>query len=242
MDQNNKKLMILRMRYKRFAGILAIGIGFTTLAQGQTSVDQALNSCMQRKMAQGAIIGGLVGGLLGALVGNNNNRGKNAALGAGVGAIAGGAIAWQSSWASCLKDLNLATAESIKTDDYKSAAQRYNYQGDGVFLKIEEVNVPSPIVAGQTMKADLKYTLLTPEDLEINVEVNRVIVCGNTQIPVSVERYKVTPGTIFSSGSVPIPELPNNIGQQSCTMSLSVVAGGLMDRWQGNFVLQPSQQ
>lgn len=233
--------MITR-QYRNIGAVLAIGLCITSSAQAQTPPSQALNSCMQNRMIQGAAIGTFVGGLIGALSGNKQNRGKSVLIGAGVGAIAGGAIGWQNSWGSCLKSLNLATAESIKTDDYKSAAMQYNYQGNGTVLKIESVNVPSPIVAGRDMKADLKYTLLTPQDLETEVQVNRIIVCGNTQIPVSLEKYNISPGTISSSGNVPIPNLPANLGQQNCSISMSVSAAGMTDKWQGNFSLLPNQQ
>lgn len=229
----DKKPMTLKMRCKIFVSVFVVSMGATTLAHAQTPANQALDSCMQTTTVQGAMAGGIAGALIGNLFGGNKNRGQNTAIGAGVGAVGGGAIAWLGSWASCLKKLNLATSESLKTNDYRSTAQRYNYQGNGVFLKIEEVNVPSPIVAGQSMKADLKYTLLTPEDLETEVQVHRTIVCGSTIIFNNMERYSVTPGTIsIPGGDIPIPSnLTNNLGQQNCALQLSVAAAGSEAKW-----------
>jgi hypothetical protein len=133
----------------------------------------------------------------------------------------------------------LATASSLKTDDYNNTAQRYNYHGNGAVLKIESVNVPSPIYGGGTMKSDLTYALLIPEAIETDVQVSRFIQCGETQIPVEPERYKVSPSTISSSGNVLIPNISNDIGQQNCTIRLIVEAAGLKDQWQGNFVIVP---
>ena len=200
---------------------------------------EKLDSCMKDQMVKGAVVGGLVGALLGGLIGDKNDRGKTAAIGAGVGAAAGGAIAWQGSYKSCTETLNLATVSSRKTADYKDTAARYSYQGSGTLLKIEGVNVPPKIVAGQVLNADLKYALLTPDASETDVQVERVFQCGNTQIPVQRERYKASPGTIVSTGKIQIPSAGQEIGEQECTMLLGVAAGGQWDEWQGKLVIVP---
>ncbi len=211
-------------------------------AQAQKpSADQSLDSCMRSTMAQGAGVGAAIGGLFGLLTGGDN-RGRNAAIGGLIGGVAGGAIAWQGSFQSCSKTLNLATIGSLQTSDYRETAQRYGYSGNGVFLKIEGVRVPPSINAGQILSADLKFVLLTPDAQETDVEVERSFQCGSTQIPVSPERYKIAPGTIESTGKIQLPSLSNSIGQQACSMQMRVAAAGLTQEWRGNFVIIPNQQ
>lgn len=208
--------------------------------QTQAAPLQALDGCMNKTMARGAMIGGIAGGVLGALLGGND-KGKGALLGASLGAAAGGAIAWQGSYKSCSESLNLASASSRMTGNYKDTAKRYQYKGEGNLLKIEGVNVPSSVAAGQTLEADLTYALLTPDAAETDVQVARTFKCGNAEIPVQQEKYKAPAGTVVSAGRIQIPSLANGIGEQSCTMWVGVAAAGKQDEWQGSFVITPNQ-
>lgn len=201
---------------------------------------QALDTCMNKTMARGAMIGSIAGGVLGALFGGND-KGKGALIGASLGAAAGGAIAWQGSYKSCSDNLNLASASSRMTGNYRDTAKRYQYKGDGNVLKIEGVNVPLSVNAGQTLEADLTYALLTPDAAEADVQVARTFKCGNTEIPIQQEKYKVPAGTVVSTGKIQIPSLANGIGEQSCTMWVGVAAAGKQDEWQGSFVITPNQ-
>ncbi len=240
---DHKKSMMLKLRCNSLVGVLVLYISATTatLVQAQPSANQALDSCMQSSMAQGAAIGGVGGAIAGILLGGNNNRGRNAAIGGVVGGAVGGAIGWQRSFQSYSQNLNLATVGSLQTNDYRETAQRYGYNGNGAFLKIEGVRVPSSINAGQILSADLKYVLLTPDAQEADVQVNRSFQCGGTPIPVSPERYRVAPGTIESTGKIQLPSLSNSIGQQDCSIQLRVAAAGLAQEWRGNFVIVPNQ-
>lgn len=231
------------MNYQRNAIIffLILSLGITTVSHSEEiSAEKDLDSCMQKTMARGALLGAAGGAILGALFGGKN-RGKVAAIGAGLGAAAGGAIAWQKSLKSCSQSLNLVSLNSIQTEDYKTTVARYNYTGPEVFLRVEDSSVTSPVNAGQILYSNLKFVLLTSDGLETEVKIDRAYKCGNTEIPVQQESFKVVPGTVESKGEIPIPSLSSAIGEQQCEMKVVVSALGQQQEFNSRFVIVPNK-
>jgi len=238
-----KSSIRMNMKYQRklTIGFVVFCLGITTNCRAdEQTAEQALDSCMQKTMVKGAALGAVGGAILGALFGGKD-KAKTAAIGAALGGVAGGAVGWQTSLKSCSQSLNLVSLKSIQTEDYKTTAARYNYSGSGVFLKIEDGSVTSPVMAGQILNANLKFALLTPDGLETEVTVDRVYKCGNTEIPVKQERYKVVPGTIESKGEILMASLSSAIGEQQCVMYIAVSALGQKQVVNGNFVIQPNK-
>ena len=212
------------------------------LAFAQESANDALEKCMQQSAVSGAIGGAIVGGIIGALLGGDNNRGRGAAIGAAGGGAIGGIVSWRNSWKSC--SAKFAVAKSLQTDDYKKTAERVGYVGQGVLLKIEAAEMPSPAQGNTVLPVNLKFVLLTPDARSSKVIITRTLACLNEQqqleeIPIPPEVITVTAGTFVSGGKILLPKISPELGNQECQMTVRVQAEGLQDERAGRLTITP---
>ncbi|MFZ5448220.1 MAG: hypothetical protein ACOZFS_06240 [Thermodesulfobacteriota bacterium] len=110
----------------------------------------------------GAATGAAIGSIIGAATGS-------AATGAWVGAAAGGVLG----------GVGAALYASHRNSEIRSsraAAQAYNYQGQGNVVSIDSVSAsPSTVRPGQQVNLGMTYTILTPSNAPVSVNLSREI-------------------------------------------------------------------
>jgi hypothetical protein len=166
----------------------------TSIAQESAYAD--LDACTKgeqvRLTAKGAAIG-LFAGLGGAMFsGKKDDAAKAAAVGAVAGGVAGFATAYYTAIDNCRKmNPSWITESNLVRDPSKSYTQvkkenRYQPR-DGILLKLQNLDMPGSVKAGERVAIDSTFDLMTPDDAETQVIFQRklfVTTSGKeTQVP-----------------------------------------------------------
>lgn len=102
-----------------------------------------------RGAAKGAGIGGATGAVAGAILGGEGSRVEGAVLGGLAGALIGGAV---------------GNYTIDKEKDAEETAEKYDYQGEGTQVRIEETSVePQEVQPGEKVELQSTYALMSPE-------------------------------------------------------------------------------
>jgi hypothetical protein len=110
----------------------------------------------------GAATGAAIGSIIGAATGNP-------ATGAWVGAAAGGVLGGVGA-------ALYASHRNSEIRSSQSAAQAYNYQGQGNVVSVDNVTAsPSMVRPGQQVNLGMNYTILTPNNAPVSVTLVREI-------------------------------------------------------------------
>ncbi|MDP2045704.1 MAG: hypothetical protein Q8L00_05755 [Deltaproteobacteria bacterium] len=110
----------------------------------------------------GAATGAAIGSIIGAATGNP-------ATGAWVGAAAGGVLGGVGA-------ALYASHRNSEIRSSQSAAQAYNYQGQGNVVSVDNATAsPSTVRPGQQVNLGMNYTILTPNNAPVSVTLVREI-------------------------------------------------------------------
>lgn len=110
----------------------------------------------------GAATGAAIGSIIGAATGS-------AATGAWVGAAAGGTL-------GLVGGALYASHRNSEIRSSQAAAQAYNYQGQGNVVSVDSVSAsPSTVRPGQQVNMGMTYTILTPSNAPVSVNLVREI-------------------------------------------------------------------
>lgn len=117
----------------------------------------------------GAATGAAIGSIIGAATGNP-------ATGAWVGAAAGGVLGGVGA-------ALYASHRNSEIRSSQSAAQAYNYQGQGNVVSVDNVTAsPSTVRPGQQVNLGMNYTILTPDNAPTSVTLVREIRYGGSPV------------------------------------------------------------
>jgi len=191
--------MIARTSGIRAAALLISLNLYAANAMAQESAYADLNACtsgeQMRLAGKGAVIG-LLGGLGGAFAtGNKDKAAKAALIGAAAGGAAGFATAYYTAIDTCKKiNPNWVPESKLVRDSsksYKQVKQEHRYQArDGVLVKVQDINMPSSIRAGEAIPIDAVLDIMTPDDAETSVVLERKLFVKTngqeTQVPFPV--------------------------------------------------------
>jgi hypothetical protein len=147
-----------------------------------------------RSTAAGTLGGAAVGAALGSIIGAAAGA---PGTGAWVGAAAGGLLGGVSGYL-------YANHQNRQMRNAQAAQQTYGYTpSQGNVLTLEQVSVsPQRLRAGEQLRMDATYTLLTPENQPTSVTIVREVYSGGTQV---VQPYQVSatnPNGTFSDSAV----------------------------------------
>jgi hypothetical protein len=110
----------------------------------------------------GAATGAAIGSIIGAATGS-------AATGAWIGAAAGGTL-------GLVGGALYAEHRNSEIRSSQAAAQAYNYQGQGNVVSVDNVSAsPSTVRPGQQVNMGMTYTILTPSNAPVSVNLVREI-------------------------------------------------------------------
>jgi hypothetical protein len=117
----------------------------------------------------GAATGAAIGSIIGAATGNP-------ATGAWVGAAAGGVLGGVGA-------ALYASHRNSEIRSSQSAAQAYNYQGQGNVVSVDNVTAsPSTVRPGQQVNLGMNYTILTPSNTPASVTLVREVRYGGNLV------------------------------------------------------------
>ena len=119
-----------------------------------------------RSAGAGALGGAATGAAIGSIIGAATGH---AATGAWVGAAAGGVMGG-------VGGALYASHRNSEIRSSQSAAQAYNYQGQGNVVSVDNVTAsPSTVRPGQPVNLGMNYTILTPDNQPVSATLVREI-------------------------------------------------------------------
>jgi hypothetical protein len=120
----------------------------------------------ERSAGAGALGGAATGAALGSIIGAATG---SAATGAWVGAAAGGLLGGVGGYL-------YAQHRNSEIRSAQSAAQAYNYQGQGNVVSVDNATAsPSSVRPGQQVNLGMNYTILTPSNTPVNLTLQREV-------------------------------------------------------------------
>jgi hypothetical protein len=157
----------------------------------------------------GAATGAAIGSIIGAATGS-------AATGAWIGAAAGGTL-------GLVGGALYAEHRNSEIRSSQAAAQAYNYQGQGNVVSVDNVSAsPSTVRPGQQVNMGMTYTILTPSNAPVSVNLVREI-RYNGQVVGSPYQTTVSNDNGTYSDNVSYT-LPNNAGPGTYTVISKVTS------------------
>lgn len=192
---------------KTLFALLISSVFCTVSAQESAYAD--LDSCVKSEQiastAKGAALGALTG--LGASLfgGKKDDTAKNVVIGAAIGGAAGFAKAYYTATEICFKKnpswLPASQIQRTKSFDQLKKDARYK-PGEGIRVEAKRIDIASSVKAGTaTLPIDITYFVLTPNDAETRVTIERKLFIvensGETSIPfpgTSTEERTMEPG------------------------------------------------
>jgi hypothetical protein len=120
----------------------------------------------ERSAGAGALGGAATGAAIGSIIGAATG---SPATGAWVGAAAGGVLGGVGGYL-------YAQHRNSEISSGQSAAQAYNYQGQGNVVRVDNATAsPSTVRPGQQVNLGMNYTILTPSNTPVAITLQREV-------------------------------------------------------------------
>jgi hypothetical protein len=181
-----------------------------------------------RSAGAGALGGAATGAALGAIIGAATG---SAATGAWIGAAAGAAIGGVGGYL-------YAEHKNNEIRDQQAAAAEYNYQpSQGNVVNIDQASAnPSVVGPGQQVNLGIQYTILTPDNVPVSVNLVREV---RFQGQMLGQPYQTTVSNANGTFSDSVAySLPSNASPGNYTVTSRMVSSSGSSQKDANFTVQ----